>query len=75
MQVEGVKALTNTYKQIQDSFAEQIVIYLQAAWRRYAARKQSRIVTEQHRTAQTSTSDRESCTSSTETDDLYSPNS
>lgn len=75
MQVEGVKALTNIYKQIQDSFAEQIVIYLQAAWRRYAARKQSRIVNEQHRTARTSTFDRESRTSSTEADDVYNPDS
>lgn len=75
MQVEGVKALTSTYKQIQDSFAEQIVIYLQTAWRRYAARKQGKIVDEQHRTARTSTFDRESRTSSTEIYDVDYPDS
>jgi len=40
--VEGVRTLTSVYKQIQDSFAEQIVIYLQAAWRRHKAKKAAR---------------------------------
>ena len=47
MQVEGIRTLTNTYKQIQDSFAEQIVIDLQTAWRRHAARKQRRAADQQ----------------------------
>ena len=36
--MEGIKRLTSVYKQIQDSFAEQIVIYLQTAWRRHKGR-------------------------------------
>lgn len=38
-QVEGVSTLTVKYKLVQDSFAEQVAVYLQAAWRRHAARK------------------------------------
>ena len=64
LQVEGVKALTNTYKQIQDSFAEQVVIYLQTAWRRYAAKKQSNMVNEQRKATRTSSFDQELQTSS-----------
>lgn len=37
-----MKTLTSLYKQIQDSFAEQVVIYLQTAWRRHNARKVTR---------------------------------
>ena len=36
--MEGIKRLTSVYKQVQDSFAEQIVIYLQTAWRRHKGR-------------------------------------
>ena len=47
LQVEGIKTLTTVYKQIQDSFAEQIVIYLQTAWRRHKAKKNARTVVDQ----------------------------
>ena len=68
MQVEGVKALTGTYKQIQESFAEQITIYLQAAWRRYAARKQSKIANVQRKPTRTSSFNKEFLTGDTVTD-------
>ncbi|KAL0041495.1 hypothetical protein WJX79_005335 [Trebouxia sp. C0005] len=50
--VEGIKALIHTYKQVQDSFAEQIVMYLQTAWRRHKARKLARIAIDQLATQQ-----------------------
>ena len=68
LQVEGVKALTNTYKQIQDSFAEQVVIYLQTAWRRYAAKKQSNMANEQRKATRTSSFDRDIHSSVTDAD-------
>ena len=68
LQLEGVRALTNTYKQIQDNFAEQIVIYLQAAWRRYAAKKQSNTANDQPRAVQTSSFDRDFHASNAVTD-------
>ncbi|KAL0042160.1 hypothetical protein WJX77_004929 [Trebouxia sp. C0004] len=50
--VEGIKTLIHTYKQVQDSFAEQIVMYLQTAWRRHKARKLARIAIDQLATQQ-----------------------
>ena len=50
--MEGVKALIHTYKQVQDSFAEQVVMYLQTAWRRHKAKKLARIAIDQLATQQ-----------------------
>ncbi len=50
--MEGVKALIHTYKQVQDSFAEQIVMYLQTAWRRHKAKKLARTAIDQLATQQ-----------------------
>ena len=36
-----------TYKQVQDSFAEQVVMYLQTAWRRHKAKKLARLAIDQ----------------------------
>ncbi len=45
--MEGIKALIYTYKQVQDSFAEQVVMYLQTAWRRHKAKKLARLAIDQ----------------------------
>ncbi len=52
--MEGVKALIHTYKQVQDSFAEQVVMYLQTAWRRHKAKKLARMAIDQLATQQAS---------------------
>ena len=52
--MEGIKALIYTYKQVQASFAEQIVMYLQTAWRRHKARKRARVAIDQLATQQAS---------------------
>ena len=52
--MEGIKALIHTYKQVQASFAEQIVMYVQTAWRRHKARKLARLANDQLATQQAS---------------------